>query len=313
MNYEISKIVSILDKKITKSENHHLKRMLHGRGRTYPDLHFLNIDFFSPALFVTLYDERDEEWKKELSGSLLEYDAVESVVFQTRTSSPWQNDIYGYELPERHIITEDGLQYLVNLKRGENPGIFPDMADGRALVRAVSKDKKVLNLFSYTCAFSVAALAGGADSVLNMDMNANSLSRGRESHRLNDHDLARVGFLSHNILKSFGKIKRQGPYDLVIIDPPPSQGTSFNLERDYGKILRKVPEFLSADGEILACLNSPKHSFQWFEGFIGENLGEYEILKKMDAGDDFPEEESGRGLKIIYLKPLSAQVLRVSG
>lgn len=277
-------------------------RLLHGRGGTFEGLSFLNIDLYPPAILVTLYEERSDFWKKSLAESLLRFPRIPTVVFQERISPPWKNSLYGDPLPDSHIISEDGLNYRVFLDKGENPGIFPDMAEGRRLVRSVARGKKVLNLFAYTCAFSVAAQAGGAASVLNMDMNRNSLSRGRDNHRLNGQDLSNIRFLDHNILKSFGKIAKEGPFDLVIVDPPPSQGTSFRLERDYGKILRKTGEFLREKGEILACLNSPRYDFPWFRNFLKENLGDFHILKELGGGDECPEAEPGSGLKIVYLK-----------
>jgi len=279
-----------------------MKRLLHGRGGTYTNLNFINADFYPPALLLTLYDGRPQQWMEELSAKLLAEVLVETVVFQDRTAAPWSNRFFGEKLPAEHIVEERGLRYLISLERGENPGIFPDMADGRAYLRSISSGKRILNLFSYTCAFSVAALAGGAGSVLNVDMNSNSLSRGRLNHRLNGQNLDKVTFMGHNILKSFGKIVRSGPFDLAIIDPPPSQGTSFNLERDYGKILRKAGDFLSPGGEILACLNSPRYDFPWFESFVGEHLGSFTLIKRLEGGEDFPESGTGMGLKILHLQ-----------
>lgn len=288
----------------TNSEKSDRKRLLHGRGGAFEGLSFVNVDLYPPAFLVTLYEERTTEWKEKLSNRILELFPLCPVVIQDRTSAPWTNSFSGPDLPEPHIVLESGLLFRVSLRRGENPGLFPDMSGGRELVRSLAAGKKVLNLFAYTCAFSVAALAGGALSVLNLDMNRNSLSRGRENHRINNQNLSKVGFLDHNILKSFGKINREGPFDLVIIDPPPSQGGSFQLERDYGKILRKTPEFLAPDGLVLACLNSPRYDFSWFRNFLGENLGDNAVLEEREGGEDCPEANRGGGLKIILCRKI---------
>lgn len=301
MDCEISKICTLITDNITKIERGEAGRLLHGRGGTYKECPYLNADFFPPVVFVTLYEKREEGWKKELAGHVLQRDDVETVVFQNRIKAPWTNELYGGELPESHVVKENGLSYSVSLERGENPGIFPDMKEGRSYLRSISSGKRVLNLFSYTCAFSVVAAAGGAKSVLNMDMNSNSLSRGRLNHQLNQQKCD-ISYLSHNILKSFGKITKRGPFDLVVIDPPPSQGSSFNLERDYGKILRRCRDFLVCGGELLVCLNSHNYDFKWFEAFIEKNLGECSIVRKMGAGDRFPESDPDLGLKIIHLK-----------
>lgn len=76
---------------------------------------------------------------------------------------------------------------------------------------ANSAQRKVLNLFAYTCAFSVAALKGGADEVVNMDMSKGALAIGKQNHLLNGLT-AGARFLGHDIFKSWGKLKKNsGP------------------------------------------------------------------------------------------------------
>ncbi len=300
--YDISNVYQIVEKNLLNYSSKEMRRLFHGRGGTYKNLDFLNVDLFPPALLITLYEERDSQWKKEMTDLFMELEGIDGVVFQSRVKAPWINEITAGELSPDHIVMENQLKYSISLAKGENPGIFPDMREGRSYVKSICHGWKVLNLFSYTCAFSIAAIEGGAESVLNMDMNSNSLSRGRINHELNHHDKSAVSYLSHNILKSFGKISKRGPFDLIIIDPPPSQGSSFNLERDYGKILRRSGDFLGGEGEILACLNSHTHDFKWFRSFLDENLTNYTVLKEFGPGEDFPEEKSELGLKIIHLK-----------
>ncbi|MDA3810091.1 MAG: class I SAM-dependent methyltransferase [Spirochaetaceae bacterium] len=302
MNYEISTILQITSENMKKYSHLETRRLFHGRGGTYENILFINIDLFPPALLITLYEDRDNEWKEILTTELLKMNKIDCIVFQNRVKAPWKNEIVKGVLPERHIVEENSLKYTVSLEPGENPGIFLDMRDGRSYVNKISKNRRVLNLFSYTCAFSIAAVEGGASSVLNMDMNSNSLNKGRINHQLNFHRSDNVAYLSHNILKSFGKIIKKGPYDLILIDPPPSQGHSFNLIRDYGKIMRKTCEMLSYKGEILACLNSHNVDFVWFKDFLSENLGQYEIIAEFGAGDDFPEKNRELGLKTIHLR-----------
>ena len=88
-------------------------------------------------------------------------------------------------------------------------------------------------------------------------MSRPALSRGRDNHRLNGHDLARVSFLGHDLFNSWGKLRREGPYDLIIIDPPSFQKGSFVLTRDYARVLRRLPELLAPGGRVLACCNDP--------------------------------------------------------
>ena len=159
-NFEISTIVDNVISNLTKSENRDLQRLFHGRGGTYENLNFLNADLYPPALFFTLYDFRSEQWKESLSSQLLGIVPIKSVVFQDRTSVPWINSCYGDPLPDKHVVEENGLYFRISLEKGENSGIFPDMGGGRAYLRSISSGKRIVNLFSYTCAFSVSAIAG---------------------------------------------------------------------------------------------------------------------------------------------------------
>ena len=112
--------------------------------------------------------------------------------------------------------------------------------------------------------FLIAAIAGGAKQVINLDMSKAALAVGRENHRLNDHDLSKVKYLGHDLFKSWGKVKRLGPYDIVIADPPSLQKGSVNIKRDYPKIIRRLPELLNIGGKALLCLNSPDLDFEFF-------------------------------------------------
>ena len=78
------------------------------------------------------------------------------------------------------------MSEILNLQSNQNNGYFPDMKNGREYITKISKDKIVLNLFSYTCAFSIAALKGEARSVSNIDMSKSALTTGRENHHLNN-------------------------------------------------------------------------------------------------------------------------------
>jgi 23S rRNA (cytosine1962-C5)-methyltransferase len=106
-DYEISKVYKIVCENIEKFQSDELRRLFHGRGGTYENLNFLNIDLFPPALLVTLYEERDLAWKNSLSDQLIKLDFIEIIVFQNRVKAPWVNEIFRGQLPENHIIEEN--------------------------------------------------------------------------------------------------------------------------------------------------------------------------------------------------------------
>jgi 23S rRNA (cytosine1962-C5)-methyltransferase len=115
----------------------------------------------------------------------------------------------------------------------------------------------VLNLFSYTCAFSVVALQAGARQVVNVDMSHSAMGIGQQNHQINGVANG-AKFLTHDLFSTWGKVNRSGPYDLVIIDPPSYQKGSFVATKDYARLMRRLPDLLELNGYALLCLNAPE-------------------------------------------------------
>lgn len=199
-------------------------------------------------------------------------------------------------------IIEDGLHYLLDLGSKQNSGLFLDMRLGRQWVREQAAGKRVLNLFAYTCGFSVAAIAGGAAHVVNLDMARAALSRGRDNHRLNGHDLSRVEFLGHELFKSWGKVRKSGPYNLVIIDPPSFQKGSFALTQDYAKILRRLPELLTEHGTVLACVNDPDIGPDFIIDGMATEAPQLRFVERLDNPPEFPDISPESGLKALVFQ-----------
>jgi len=199
-------------------------------------------------------------------------------------------------------VNEDGLFFQLDLGKNQNSGLFLDMRYGRRWVKENSRNKRVLNLFAYTCGFSVAAISGGADFVVNLDMAKSVLSRGRENHRLNQHDTNKVKFFSHDIFKSWGKIKKYGQYDLIVIDPPTFQRGSFALTKDYQKILRRLPELLTENGQVLACVNDPSIPAQFLIDGMREEAPCLEFQYRLDNPPEFMDIDIESGLKALIFK-----------
>ena len=89
-------------------------------------------------------------------------------------------------------------------------------------------------------------------------MNKSILKTGQKNHSINNLDLKNIRFLPLNILKSFSKIKKIAPYDIIIIDPPSFQKGSFIANKDYSKIIKKLKEISHKNTTLIACVNSPK-------------------------------------------------------
>lgn len=188
-----------------------------------PALEWLTIDCFAPVMVATVFRGQDEAILKALETSLtkaLTAQGCDTLVVQHRYDGKAENVLVCGELPESPLAEEDGLVYKLDFQRGQNLGFFADMAQGRRWIRERAEGKKVLNLFSFTCSFSVAALAGGADSVVNIDLSDPALRLGQQNHGLNGFEDAKVHYLPHNIFRSWKKLHSLGRYDIIVIDPP---------------------------------------------------------------------------------------------
>jgi 23S rRNA (cytosine1962-C5)-methyltransferase len=279
-------------------------RLFHGRGNTYGSYRFLTIDSVDKVLFAVLFEAHEDEEAviSMLRDFFLAEGKWEALVVQQRYLSSSPSTVVAGELPEQCFAIENTLKYHINFLNAQNIGFFPDMKLGREFIRANSHGKNVLNLFSYTCSFSVVAIAGGATAVANVDMNKNVLSMGRENHRLNGVDTKKVEFMPYNILKSWSRIRKSGPYDLIIIDPPSFQKGSFAATSDYEKIIRRLHEFASEECIILSALNAPELSSDFIKALFRENAPEFRYVEKLKNLESFPEIEEERSLKNLVFK-----------
>ena len=278
------------------------RRLFHGRGRCFPGFEPLTVDWFPPVALVTVFDEAVEPWLGELAGELARIlgDALRCLLVQRRAVRGAPTEVVIGAIPRPAWAREAGLAYRLRLGESQNIGFFGDMAPGRALVRRIAAGRRVLNLFAYTCSFSVAALAGGAECVVNVDMNRGALETGRQNHVDNDHDLRRVSFLRHDIFSSFGKLSRLGPFDVVVIDPPTNQGLSFSAIRDWPKLLRRVPSFAAPGADIIAAVNGPNLGAAFVADLLADQLPGATVLSRLDRAIDYPDRDPDRGLKVFH-------------
>jgi 23S rRNA (cytosine1962-C5)-methyltransferase len=274
------------------------KRLFHGRGGLYEEWKHLTIDSIDEILNVALYTQNVLE--NELIEMLKEFvsnSGHKTVVIQRRYIKGSPSEVVIGDLKEDLYAVENGMKFKLNLLSNQNSLYFPDMKNGRAFVRENSKEKRVLNLFSYTCSFSVAAKLGGALSVSNIDMSKSALSSGKANHHLNAIDPRGVSYLPYNILKSFSRIKQNGPYDLIIIDPPTLQRGSFEATKDYEKIIKKLQEIASDECIVLACLNSPELDSNFLISLFSEFAPEFKFEKRLKNVDEFANADEERSLK----------------
>lgn len=278
------------------------KRVFHGRGHCYPGLEWVTVDWYKPLLWVCLFKKPDANWLTDFKNQLISVmsqsaDVIQSIQLQHRYEKGAPAELVAGKSIGDLVAQEDDLQFYVKFGQQQNTGLFLDMANGRQWLRRHSSGKRVLNLFSYTCGFSVAAIAGGADKVVNVDKSKSALSWGRDNHRLNKQDLTKVQFFSHDVMNSWSKFKRLGPFDLIVVDPPSFQKGSFIATKDYPKLGRKLRGLLNEQGQVLACLNAPELTL----GFVRDALesGGLTWQERLSNPDTFPEKYPDKGLKVL--------------
>jgi 23S rRNA (cytosine1962-C5)-methyltransferase len=282
-------------------------RLFHGRGGLYEGWRHLSVDSIDTIISVALYfqEESEEGLLRALKSFVEKSTKYTTLVVQRRYLRGTPSEVLIGEVPQNLSIIENGMKLKLNLLSNKNNYYFPDMKNGRAFVREHAKEKHILNLFSYTCAFSVAAKFGGAKSVVNIDMSKGALKIGMANHSLNDLDPKGVSFLPYNILKSFSNIKRKGPYDLIIIDPPSFQKGSFEATKDYEKIIKKLPQIASDECILLACLNSPELSSSFLIDMIEQWAPSFKFQKRLPNLEEFRSVDEEKSLKnLIFTRQL---------
>lgn len=294
----ISELENLLKENL-KEKTKEFKRVFHGRGNLYDGYSFLTIDSIDKILFATFFEEIGKEVEEELLkllDSIYKEYSFECLVLQRRYLHGGENEILKGNLPREAVAWENGLKYQLNFSN-KNIGYFADMKNGREFITSICAGKNVLNLFSYTCAFSVAAINAGAKQVVNVDMAKNALNTGRENHRINSLDSKNVKFLPFNILKSWSKIRKFASYDIIIIDPPSFQKGSFAASKDYRKIIKKLDELAAENCIVLSCLNAPELDSSFIRELFQDEASSFRFIRKIDNLSTFPTNEEERSLK----------------
>ncbi|MEI6082876.1 MAG: class I SAM-dependent methyltransferase [Verrucomicrobiota bacterium] len=189
---------------------------------------------------------------------------------QTRTPAQC---IQGAAVAERFPIRENGVTYLINFGEGLSTGIFLDQRENRRrLLNMPLAGKRVLNCFSYTCAFSVAAAKAGAVTT-SIDLSRKYLDWGKENFRVNNLDPEKHDFVYGDVFEWLRKfVKRGDRWDMVLIDPPTfattKKGRAFRAERDYEELAALAMPLVVPGGALFCSTNQRTLSPENFERAI---------------------------------------------
>ena len=242
-------------------------RLVNGAADGLPGM---TADRYGDALILSLYDDDGSspptsQSPNRLVTGLAEIAGGRSVYVKYRPPSASRlsdgdmaalaprQPILGPDMSE-FLAQEEGLNYLIRPGEGFSVGLFPDMRETRARVRAWAAGKRVLNCFAYTCGFGVAATAGGATRVLNLDLSKSALEWGKANYRANgfapdDHD-----FVYGDVFDWLARLaKRDERFDLVILDPPGFSRTKSRLLLGRPRLLAIWPGWRRASSRRTGC------------------------------------------------------------
>lgn len=253
-------------------------RLLDGAGDGFPDLF---VDDLAGRWLVQTRDDRLPAWARGLADLRAAATGTGGVarprsvywkrLDQTNKDPPAH--IGGEPVGEPFLVRENGLSFLIDLSAGYSQGLFLDQRDNRRQIREHFRPgKELLNLFAYTCAFSVAAASAGGHTV-SVDLSKPALEWGKRNFGANGIDPAQHEFIAGEAadwLKRFGKKART--FDAIVLDPPTfsrdKKGKVFRVERDFGTLAGAAMRLLRPGGALLCTTNQRSLDRRSFSNLI---------------------------------------------
>lgn len=220
--------------------------------------------------------------------------------------------LYGEEAPQEFLILENGVSYQVFLNDGLMTGIFLDQHEVRgSLVEGLAAGKSLLNMFSYTAAFSVAAAMGGAVETTSVDLAKRSRELSEAHFVANGLELDAHRFVVMDVFDYYKYAKRHDlSYDVIVLDPPSfarNKKRTFSVAKDYHRLVSEALEILNPGGTLILSTNAANVTKEKFKkqiekGFQGRK---HRYLAEYGLPGDFrwkKKEESSNYLKVFTIK-----------
>jgi 23S rRNA (cytosine1962-C5)-methyltransferase len=232
------------------------------------------VDRYGDFAVLSLSSDEASDRSRELAELLLELGA-RGVYLKQRARADLRREahaelapkepITGEAVPSGLVVREGHARFGVTLNEGLSCGLFLDQRDNRAKIAGFCGGRTVLNLFSYTCSFSVYAALASAKRVTSVDLSGHALLRGRENFALNGLDPEAHSFVQTDALEWLVRAGKRGEkFGVVILDPPSfstsGKGKTFRVADGYQRALALVFGVLEPDGRVLAVTNHRKTS-----------------------------------------------------
>ncbi|MFZ0443985.1 MAG: class I SAM-dependent rRNA methyltransferase [Bacillus sp. (in: firmicutes)] len=312
------KILQAIEKRKAFFENEDTTafRVFNGEG---DGIGGVTIDYFDGYYVINWYSKGIYQFKEEIIQSITSQFPFKGIYQKKRF------DVDGKYVEEDDFVTgergqfplivkENGIHFAVYLNEGAMVGVFLDQRDVRKAIRdRYAEGKTVLNTFSYTGAFSVAAAKGGATKTTSVDLANRSKSKTIEQFSMNGIDYEAQDIIVEDVFHYFKyAVKKNLKFDLVILDPPSfarSKKVTFSAAKDYTNLLKQAITITEDHGVIVASTNSATFDMKRFKGFIKTAFQEcnekYEILEEYSLPEDFrtiKEFPEGDYLKVVFIR-----------
>jgi len=190
-------------------------------------------------------------------------------------------------------VSENGMRFLVHPNKGQKTGFFVDQRDNRALVKQLAKDKRVLNAFSYSGGFSIAALQGGAKKATSVDVSEYAAELCEQHLELNGYDSDSQPVIVSDVMKYLSKTEEA--FDLIILDPPAfakSRKKSHNAVQAYKRLNALAMKKIEEGGLIFTFSCSQVIHDKLFEDTVRaaamEANRDIKLIRKLGPGIDHP-------------------------
>lgn len=219
----------------------------------------------------------------------------------------------GKAAPPEVEVGEDGLKFLVDVTAPVSPGLFLDLREGRRMCEPLVKGRTVCNLFSFTGAFGMRAVRGGATAVTHVDAAARSHARCRQNLAASGMDPEAIEAITGDVFTLLEKFRQRGRvFDFVVVDPPPFsnvKGSTFSALKDWNQLMAAVAGIVSPGGQVLAISNAVRLQEDEFFLALGEGVNQARrsarLIGECGLPPDFPVPPAfveGRYLKIKLLQ-----------
>ncbi|MGX6962868.1 class I SAM-dependent rRNA methyltransferase [Vagococcus xieshaowenii] len=253
-------------------------RLFNGEG---DGLGGMTVDRYGEYAVVSWYNETIYTFKPMLIESLMAaFPMIKGIYEKNRFEQvglPETQHIAGLEAPEPLMVKENGVTYATYLNEGMMTGIFLDQKNvRRRLADGLASGLDILNTFSYTGAFSVAAAMGGAASTVSVDLAKRSLEKTKEMFEVNQLSLDNNRIVVMDIFDYIRYANRKSlTYDMVILDPPGfarNKKRTFSVVKNYGELVAEVTPLIRPDGYLIASTNVANLPYDKFKEMVEEGI-----------------------------------------